>query len=216
MKMKSMLMGVAATSANLGGMAFQSSSVQAISLKNGDTISIGGNLRFDETSPGVFNLFFDSPATQNVDGLASSTPPFVAGDSVFLANLAGLSAGSSIGPVMPFITDINLDDGVNTAIATFDLLSASITQSGDDLDLNVSGQFSNGNTILGRGTFTTQLLANAPVVDGLRTATFSAGLTVVPTPAAVLPALVGMGTAAFRKKKRDGEEELAHADAKQA
>lgn len=34
-------------------------------------------------------------------------------------------------------------------------------------------------------------------------------VTPVPTPAAVLPALIGMGTAAFRKKKREGEEEMA-------
>lgn len=44
----------------------------------------------------------------------------------------------------------------------------------------------------------------------------SFSITAVPTPAAVLPALIGMGTAAFRKKKREGEDELALASAEEA
>ena len=44
-------------------------------------------------------------------------------------------------------------------------------------------------------------------INGSGASTFS--ITAVPTPAAVLPALIGMGTAAFRKKKQEGEEELA-------
>lgn len=41
-------------------------------------------------------------------------------------------------------------------------------------------------------------------------------VTAVPTPAAVLPALIGMGTAAFRKKKHEGEEELAFSGVEEA
>lgn len=40
--------------------------------------------------------------------------------------------------------------------------------------------------------------------------TISGSIAVVPTPAAVLPGLVGLGTAVFRKKKQKEENELAH------
>ncbi len=39
--------------------------------------------------------------------------------------------------------------------------------------------------------------------------TVAGSVAVVPTPAAVLPGLMGLGTAAFRKKKKEGEEEIA-------
>ena len=39
-------------------------------------------------------------------------------------------------------------------------------------------------------------------------------ISVVPTPAAVLPGLIGMGTAAFRKKKQEKEEESVTAEVK--
>ena len=51
-------------------------------------------------------------------------------------------------------------------------------------------------------------------INGSGASTFS--ITAVPTPAAVLPALIGMGTAAFRKKKQEGEEELATVGVKEA
>lgn len=53
----------------------------------------------------------------------------------------------------------------------------------------------------GLGGFGTLASANGATVAG--------SAAVVPTPAAVLPALFGMGTAAFRKKKREGKDGLA-------
>lgn len=44
--------------------------------------------------------------------------------------------------------------------------------------------------------------------------TISGAITAVPTPAAVLPGLIGMGTAAFRKKKQEKEEESVAAELK--
>lgn len=60
---------------------------------------------------------------------------------------------------------------------------------------------------------TTQRSANALLTTQIsENGNSSFSITAVPTPAAVLPALIGMGTAAFRKKKHEEEKDLVVAD----
>ena len=208
--LKSVLMGAAATSIMIGGMAYQAPSAEAIDLKNGDII---GNIIDSQNTLGEFTLDFAAPATQTVDGLSSTIPPFVAGDQVFLSTLSNITPGVDIGAVIPFISDIDLDDGVSTDKAQFNITSAIFSESAinpGNFELSLDGDFiSSTNTTLGIGNLTLQFAqAGAYGVNPTKT-TNSTSLTVVPTPAAVLPGLVGMATAAFRKKKQEEDNELA-------
>lgn len=222
-KIESMLMGVAATSAILGGMAFQSSSAQAIELKSGDNISLDGSMKISK-SLDTFNFIFnDSNIKQRVNGPASTIPPFVDNDLVTLQDLSSLAPGDIFGPIASFITGIALNDDITTDTAIFNLIRGKFVDNGPNsqfYNLVLRGEFvSSTNQILGEGSLSTQLsknqLRNLNNGDIVKT-TLSSSLTVVPTPAAVLPALLGMGTAAFRKKKREGEGELAIAGAEEA
>lgn len=206
--LKSTLVGAAVTSAVFGGMAVTASSAEAITIKNGDTVNLNGGVTITQNNLGEYTFDFSAPATQSV-GFGSSSPPFVNNDQVFLSNFTDITTGS-IGAIAPFITDIDLTDGMGgTSTAVFDLLDADFSIVGSDFLFGLTGQFVAGNTTLGVGNLTLQIAHNGAFNDiangGLQT-TFSSSLTAVPTPAAVLPALFGMGTAAFRKKKRDDEE----------
>lgn len=214
-KFKSILMGIATTSAILGGLAFQNSSAQAISLKSGDTLNLTGNLQVRRTSANTFDLLFNSPSVQRVD--ASSTTPFVDNDRVTMSNLINVVLGQNIGAVPNFISDIALADSSGTDTATFSILEAILTRRRVDagmgrfttaFTLSLDGLFNSTNEKQGIGNLTFQFAGNGPAIGQSRRTSLSSSLAVVPTPAAVLPALIGMGTAALRKKKREGEEEL--------
>ena len=218
-KIKSILMGAIATSAMLGGMAFGSSSAQAIRLKNGSLINIGGEVFVERLSQTDFNLLFEQEQQFTSIG-SSTTSPFVNSDPVELSNLLGVTLGQNIGNVTPFIRDINLNDNGDTEVATFNLIRATLERDSNDpdFDLSIFGEFvTSAGPSLGLGNLTFQFAGDGLVAgDPGRATSFSSSLEVVPTPAAVLPALLGMGTAAFRKKKHEDEEELAIANGEEA
>ncbi len=95
----------------------------------------------------------------------------------------------------------NVDSGFDLI---FDLTEALSLKSTDPVIANLKGVLklvdSNGTTQRAAvGLLTTQ-------IDEAGNSSFS--ITAVPTPAAVLPGLLGMGAAAFRKKKQEDEGEM--------
>lgn len=216
-KFKSVLVGAAATSAMLVGMAFQASSAQAL-LLNGQTFSLEGDIDVARNNSDQFTLSFDNAI---VGSGGTSAPPFVVGDAVTVSTLSNLSLGTTAGPFNPFITGLALTDGTDVG---FNADTVTLRDNSFGISfLNLRGEFfgASSNDRLGFGTLSFQFAGFSPLLTNIAanksaSTTFSSQVAVVPTPAAVLPALIGMGTAAFRKKKQEGEDELALADAKEA
>lgn len=216
-KIKSLLVGAVATSAVITGMAFQSSSAEAL-LLNGQTVSLNGDIDVARNGSDEFTLSFSGV---EVASGGTSAPPFIVGDSVTVSTLSDLSLGTTAGPFNPFITGLTLTDMTDVS---FNANTVNLRDSGFGTTfLNLTGEFlgASANDRLGFGNLSFQFTGFAPLLTTIAanasaSTNFSSQLEVVPTPAAVLPALIGMGTAAFRKKKREGEEDLALAGAEKA
>lgn len=209
-KLKSTLMGAAMTSAVLGGMFAASKPAEAITLRNGDQLEVSSRVTVEQTSTDIFDFTFNAPS------ITLGTAPFAALDPVVIESLSNVAVGVATPSLTPFISSIGLTDGTEVA---FNLTKAVLSDAGGDLDLRLLGQFvdaGNNALTLGRGHLSINLGAAPLVGQGPTNGSISATIDVVPTPAAVLPALLGMGTAALRKKKHDGEEELVLGGADEA
>ena len=219
-KIKSLLMGAVAASAMVGGMAFAPSSAQALTLENGQTLGLDGGVRVSRNEFNQFSFSFPN-ARINTTGTSA---PFSTGDTVNISGLSNLTIGAVAGPASAFITGILLDDGTEVGFNA-DRVTL-VDDKGGKGALRLNGNFfgANANNKLGFGSLTFSFPSrnsNATLFDVIRAnqtrnTTFQSQIEVVPTPAAVLPALFGMGAAAFRKKKRESENELVPVGAEEA
>ena len=205
-----MMAGAATVAAVTAGSAFMAAPAEAVTIKNGDVLSLTGNATL--SSPDfeeVYNLNFTEAVTSFFQG-----DPFVPNDLVAIASVNGVSHGDTFGPIDSFITGIQLTDGpdvnFNLRRATFE------TTSNGALLASIRGHFVNiNNDKLGVGNLSFQITPMGgqdsvlPGLGGTKQGTFSATLTAVPTPGAVLPGLIGMGTAVFRKKKQEDGADVA-------
>lgn len=210
-KIKSLLMGAAATSAMLGGMAFASSSVQALTLENGQTLSLDGGINVARNAGEQFTFSFSDVAVIR----SGTSAPFVINDAVNVAPLSNLSIGATTGPFNAFLSGIALNDGTDVGFNADKVTLVDNRRGSADIFLNGSFFGESSGDKLGFGSISFQLtgtrrstLLTLLAPNTSRDTSFSSQIEVVPTPAAVLPALFGMGAAAFRKKKRGGEDEL--------
>ena len=216
-KIKSLLMGAVATSAMLGGLALTSSSAQALTLENGQILTVGGDINVARNASNQFTLSF---ADARING-GATTSPFQIGDSVNISTVSNLSVGVSTA-FNSFIRGIGLTDGSEVDFNADRLTLSEGSRGNFFLDLNGNFSGANANNRVGFGSVTFQFATRGnPALAALispnssRGTDFSSEIAVVPTPAAVLPALFGMGTAAFRKKKREGEDELVSVGAEE-
>ena len=205
------MLGAATVTAVTVGSAFMAAPAEALAIVPGDNLMIGSDVTIsrDTTDPNIFS-FTDFTNTKISE--TSSNPPFAVNTPLTIADFSASTATGSIldTPIVPFISGIQLTDGstavFNLTSSAFSVTERIITGLGPfyDFTFSLSGEFVAGDTVLGGGMFTTQINT-----DRLgNSTTFSGELTAVPTPAAVLPGLIGMGTAVFRKKKQEDEGEV--------
>ncbi|MGB3300304.1 MAG: PTPA-CTERM sorting domain-containing protein [Phormidesmis sp.] len=158
---------------------------------------------FNESGISVTAKGFPNPGSNNV-----------------VQNTSGLGVRSR-----PGILDIDQIDGrfpaeaINLSFSkTIRLISATFASvdSDDDFSLFLDGNFLGSAGIPGGNIFDFSPFSIVGDQLGFGTTDLSddyylsaVEVKAVPTPAAVLPVLLGMGTAALRKKKHEGEEELA-------
>ena len=206
------MLGAATVTAVTVGSAFMAAPAEALAIVPGDNLMIGGDVTIsrDTTNPNIFS-FTDFTNTEISE--TSSNPPFAVNTPLTIADFSASTATGSIldTPIVPFISGIQLTDGstavFNLTSSTFSVIETTIPGIGTQFSnffLSLSGEFVAGDTVLGGGLLTTQI-RNARLGNGT---SFSGELTAVPTPAAVLPGLIGMGTAVFRKKKQEDEGEV--------
>lgn len=200
-----------------------------INASPAEALSFGDTLKFTTADKDPSNL---ATLTSNVDGSFS----FDAGILKINENSPFGAAGSSITDAVLTLRQVAADP---SAIATYELVGNNVLWlSGLQDDMGgLSRTYTLTSFILNQegspnsfGSFAFSAIADGfiqPPTPGVRGigglggfgglssdgSTISGQVAVVPTPAAVLPGLIGLGTAAFRKKKKAGEETLATADA---
>jgi hypothetical protein len=198
MNLKKLAVGAAIAASVVGGSIAVSAPAEANSLRFAGTarlensgVGIGGTSQlnfFDyaNTSSGTGTIF---PVTHPAFG----TPPNpVTLKDLTLTKTSATSWVLSTPTLANFITGLGASGNFNLTSFTLNFLSPSTYRAG------YTGFFSNFSQAIGVGGFTTQ----APDFTGNDGDTFSTSVT-IPTPA-LLPALLGMGVAALRKRK--GEE----------
>jgi hypothetical protein len=203
------------------GSAMTASSAQALSF--GDRLNFSGEARLETTaacSGGIgdvclnfdYNTFAGSTDYATADGRsvvgASSTfPAFgVGGTTIELKDLSLVNNGVNQWKLAASVIDFLAIPGppnVKFTLDTFVLTRTPGGVVGDDWLASFSGIFTSPNSVNGVGRFTTQgLFVFAP--QNLNGTTYSATLVAVPTPA-LLPGLLGLGAAAWRKRKSEEE-----------
>lgn len=199
--LKSVLTGTVFTSAIISSMVSMSAPAQALELTSGNQLDISSLVSVTQTVADVYDFDFGTATTLGSD-------PFVAIDPITISDLMGVAVGVATPPSVPFIAGIALTDTTNV---NFNLAKAILSDDGGDLDLLLFGNFVNAaNDILASGHLSVNFAPiGLPGVGETATGSISASLVVVPTPAAVLPGLIGMSTAVFRKKKQEEDADLA-------
>jgi hypothetical protein len=204
MSIQSLGLGIAATAAFAVSSVVASAPAQAIDLYPGSFALQGsGNIAASKTGNtitlGLGSLSFNIAGTTGVFDTQLLAPS--SGNFVSNLSLTDLGGGQfSTGPILNFITGLTLG---GEAVA-LDLAAS-----------NFVGSFTNGDNFFLSGVGPAATLRTAISGSVLANTTISAiefssngeanvQVATVPTPAAVLPVLLGMGTAALRKKK--GEE----------
>ena len=204
-----MMAGAATVAAVTAGSAFMAAPAEAVRLTVGDTVGFGTGVSITNLGDGSWNFVFPNTATNPAIGdefTGTDQPPFLIGDPV-IKSLGTIQEGVAF-DLPSFITGIALtEDGVTSpGDVSFNITRGILTRSGNSLDLRFIGTFEGIANAKGRGEFTTQFL---PSPGNTVSRQFSTNISVVPTPAAVLPGLIGMGTAVFRKKKQDDGADVA-------
>jgi hypothetical protein len=203
MNLKNLAMGAAAAASVGVGSIATATPAEAGVLNFGDTVRVQ-NVGGGTGNPLVVNFAsFANPSTGTAT-IGSPTDVFfgTTGSSITLKDLTltntGLNSWALAATVPSFIT--GLAGGVTFDLNRFELVRVNtgpLANRGFFADY--SGIFSNFPDATGVGSFTTQLSA-----ANRRGALFSSTVN-VPTPA-LLPALLGMGAAALRKRKGEAAE----------
>jgi hypothetical protein len=232
MNLKTIGLGLAATAALTTGMMIAEAPAQAAGLQFGSVLNFSdfgnnGGVQFNGTT-NTLNFFSSAPppgaatgqrvgisgtSTFSFSGANSGPAPVSRISDVQLSGAGNLRSFTSTSPANfgnnVFLSGINLPSLGNAEVA-FQL--ESFVYNVSEKKANFTGKFfktsgvgTGPNPISlveflsdGIGELTTQGQPNAP-----GSSTFSGSITAVPTPA-LLPALLGMGVAALRKRK--GEE----------
>jgi hypothetical protein len=209
MNLKKLAVGAAIAASVVGGSVAATAPAEAAvfnfttsaRLKNAG-VAIGGNSQLDFiTLPSTYTGTFASTTLGNGTGRVDfpTYSDFAnLGETFTLKDLSLKRIGTNAWelattPIANFIS------GLSTGV-TFRLDTFGLTRSGNLFTANYTGYFSNFPDGIGTGFFTTQGIAAS---DG-RGSSFSSDIN-VPTPA-LLPALLGMGAAALRKRKGEAAE----------
>lgn len=201
----------------------------AITLVGDDGFSFSGGVVITNGGSDNYDFDFGGNAPENTGPearVASSTGGFLDADFIntFFVEFADISlpnAGAfSNDPLANFITGIQLDNG-DTAV--FDILSASFSatpsgQNGQDtffqFDFDGLVKTSGGETVDALGSITAQVASSFIDENGESSpTTFSGSIRVkrpdeiIPTPAAILPTLLGLGGFAAKRKKNEESQE---------
>lgn len=191
---------------------------QALNLVGDDRIDIIGSVDITNGGGGNYDFAFQEFENSGQQGLAinGTTGKFAIGDNVGIADISLPNAGAfPTAPLQNFITDILLADGT---IADFNVndVTFAVSEIGADslftfvFDGSVITE--SGQVAQALGSFSAQsgtiFLDDPGETAG---ASFSGTLRIkrpdeiVPTPAAILPTLLGMGGFAAKRKKQEEE-----------
>jgi hypothetical protein len=155
---------------------------------------LGGGRVFGGQGVGVS----DSTGSFANSNIASLFPPLPTIQDLALVDTGNPVLFAISGPVTGFIRGINLADDFPPSSVRFDLTSFLWNSTSGDAELR--GVFVSGSdSIAAVGRFTSQLSSTN------NRSRYSFSIEAVPTPA-LLPGLIGMGIAAFRRKKEEVEE----------
>ena len=200
------------------GSLIISTPANAISVMDGDRLGFGGGSRFNTTS-GYLD-FFDEDAPGNGFGTSGGSGNVLSPSAAIFGR-----SGSSLS-IQDIMLNFNMDtnawelgstvpdfltlaNGVRFRLDTFVLAldkKGTTARRDDDWLATFTGRFfdTEGGELPGIGEF--DPLHDISFTDSPGGSFYSAEATAVPTPA-LLPGIIGMGVAAFRKRKQTGEAE---------
>jgi len=191
----------------VGGM----DSASAASIGVGDQLSITGEVLVESTTIDFYNLDADNNLGNSgqFEITRSSTGFFEANErNVGAIRDLTVSNGATITGITSFLacTSINGCSTDPNNDFTFDITSATRIDDGlGGVKLNIDGLFVSGNSVIGRGQFSTDL------TDGINTTTFSTTVRAVPEPTTTAGLLAAGALGAFkagRRNKKKQEEEV--------
>lgn len=207
MSLRAFGLGLSAAAA-FSAVAVLEAPAQAASIA-GETLQFGGRAALNSVDVNSIATLsfnnFDLTPNEAING--SSVFAFgVPGTTFSINNLSLLRTGDSVWELSdgPVAWLSGLDNGVGFTVERFDLFRLG----SGNFEASIIGFFTPSG-LAGDGGLTSQgnlAFTGNPMVPG---ATFSGGVTAVPTPA-LLPGLVGLGVAAFRKRNgQDSSEQEA-------
>ena len=192
---------------------------QALTLVGDDRIDLIGSVEITNGGGGNYDFDFQEFNNSGQEGLSVSgtSGNFIIGDTVGITDISLPGSGSfPTAPLQNFITDILLSDN---SIADFNVndVTFGVSEVGADslftFVFDGSVVTASGQIAQALGSFSAQ--SGTIFVDDIgetATASFSGTLRikrpdeVIPTPAAILPTLLGLGGCAAKKKKQQDEE----------
>ena len=215
-----MMAGAATVAAVTAGSAFMAAPAEALDLKFGQSFQFGTNttvritqtgLSFgSSTGDGTATIFLNDVIDPITGDTSSSWEPEIGS--------SGLARSVDFTPAtLPFSDFLTIDLQNAGSQLSFDLLTDITTSvfdgpgNTDTFAANFEVRIRNALTgqSLGRGLLTAQVREGFIVGTDEQRSSFSISVAAVPTPGAVLPGLIGMGTAVFRKKKQDDGADVA-------
>ncbi len=223
MKFKSISFGAAIAASVVVGSIATATPSYAATVRAGDRLNFGGGATLvDATTPTTFlNFFIDTPipgvGTVRTNEAARNTGPSssVFDNPVFgIRNLSLLKTDTNSwtlkgGPVTDWLSKVSLLPAPvsNFTLTSFNLLRQ-VTSEGDVFRASYGGFFTPPTTgTPGVGSLTSQ---GTLEFSG---SSYSSTVTAVPTPA-LLPGVIGMGIAAFRKRKGEATTETEKVEVK--
>jgi len=214
MTLKTFGFGTMFAAAAIVGMTVASAPAQAASLSPNQTLNLFGDSRLEIGGGGTSAVlnFSDStlplPALYNTPtGQAlvagSSDPVFGIGSIAILRDLTLTGSGTTFSLGAAVNSFITLTNGIKFNLQSFTLTGTNATPGVlSNWTADYVGEFVADNTLGGTGLFTSQ--GRVVSENG---SSFSSSVTAVPTPA-LLPGLIGMGVAAWRKRKGEAAEQV--------
>ena len=201
MNLKKLAIGAAIAASVVGGSVVATAPATAATLTSGG-FNVTASTNATDVTASTFKLNFSGAAVS----LASGGFTGLTGTSItsFVLNRVGTT---TLGPINNFISGLTLGgDAVTFNLTGGDLFATFASATRYNVGGTLDGTLVSGNTILGSGSINvTRNVAfnqsNTTIVG-----------TAVPTPA-LLPALLGMGAAAIRKRKDEAAEAEFEAEA---
>ena len=219
MNLKSIGLSAAIATTAIAGSSFATSPAQAASLTG--VLNFFGGVSFDKVSNPTKLTFLDADPKApginfKVDGstttLAFNTPQLnqVTGDGKIVPSVINLTGGVG-GPYTSWLTGLNVGGKVlSFDLTSFTLGTPTIASLGGGFskyvyDSSLVGKFFiDSKEFVGLGAFSTQFVLNAEDANKPNGTSYSGTLVAVPVPTpALLPALLGLGVAALRKRKSE-------------